>query len=47
MTFSPTNVLITGAGFSFNAGLPLASDFTAELLNLTRPSRPEAAILAN
>jgi hypothetical protein len=29
-----TNLLILGAGFSYNAGLPLASGFTRELLNL-------------
>lgn len=34
MTFSPGNLLIVGAGFSWNAGLPLASEFTRELLNL-------------
>lgn len=32
--FRPENLLIVGAGFSFNAGLPLASKFTEELLNL-------------
>jgi hypothetical protein len=30
----PGNLLIVGAGFSWNAGLPLASEFTRELLNL-------------
>ncbi|KQR80522.1 hypothetical protein [Sphingomonas sp. Leaf343] len=35
-TFQPSNVLIVGAGFSKNAGLPLVSDFTKELLNLRR-----------
>lgn len=34
--FQPSNVLIVGAGFSKNAGLPLVSDFTKELLNLRR-----------
>lgn len=34
MTFSPKNLLILGAGFSWNAGLPLASEFTQQLLNL-------------
>lgn len=34
MTFDPINLLIVGAGFSWNAGLPLASGFTRELLNL-------------
>jgi hypothetical protein len=33
--FSPTNLLIVGAGFSSNAGLPLAGKFTRELLNLS------------
>lgn len=32
--FSPGNLVIVGAGFSFNAGLPLAGGFTKELLNL-------------
>jgi len=31
---TPGNLLIVGAGFSFNAGLPLASDFTRELLDV-------------
>ncbi|RWR09178.1 hypothetical protein [Paenirhodobacter populi] len=30
------NLLIVGAGFAFNAGLPLASAFTSSLLNLSR-----------
>ena len=34
MAFEPENLLIVGAGFSWNAGLPLASNFTRELLNL-------------
>lgn len=34
MAFSPSNLLIVGAGFSWNAGLPLASGFTRDLLNL-------------
>lgn len=34
MTFRPGTVLIVGAGFSANAGLPLASEFTTELLNI-------------
>lgn len=32
------NLLIVGAGFSFNAGLPLASAFTSSLLNLSKLS---------
>lgn len=36
MSFEPSNVLIVGAGFSKNAGLPLVSDFTKELVNLSR-----------
>lgn len=32
--FEPANLLILGAGFSWNAGVPLASNFTNELLNL-------------
>ena len=32
--FNPGNLVIVGAGFSWNAGLPLASTFTNELLNL-------------
>ncbi|MDP2258164.1 MAG: hypothetical protein Q8J89_00425 [Caulobacter sp.] len=34
--FDPANLLILGAGFSFNAGLPLASDFTRALLNVSK-----------
>jgi NAD-dependent SIR2 family protein deacetylase len=34
VTFDLKNLLIVGAGFSWNAGLPLASGFTRELLNL-------------
>lgn len=34
MTLETDNLLILGAGFSRNAGLPLASEFTRELLNL-------------
>lgn len=34
MPSTPGNLLIVGAGFSFNAGLPLASDFTRELLDV-------------
>jgi hypothetical protein len=34
MTLEADNLLILGAGFSRNAGLPLASQFTRELLNL-------------
>lgn len=34
MQFDPGNLLIVGAGFSLNAGLPLAGDFTTQLLNL-------------
>lgn len=45
MPSSPGNLLIVGAGFSFNAGLPLASEFTPALLDvgaagLDPPSRP-------
>lgn len=35
-SFAPDNLLILGAGSSFNAGLPLASDFTKALLNIKR-----------
>lgn len=43
MTFDPSNLLIIGAGFSANADLPVASNFTRDLLNtaklnLTGPS---------
>lgn len=34
MAFDPGNLLIIGAGFSLNAGLPLAGNFTRELLDL-------------
>jgi hypothetical protein len=34
VTFDLKSLLIVGAGFSWNAGLPLASGFTRELLNL-------------
>lgn len=34
--FDPANLVIVGAGFSFNAGLPLAGGFTKELLSLER-----------
>ncbi len=34
MTLDADNLLILGAGFSWNAGLPLASEFTRELLNV-------------
>jgi hypothetical protein len=34
MAFDPGNLLIVGAGFSANAGLPVASGFTRDLLNL-------------
>lgn len=34
--FDPDNLLIIGAGFSFNAGLPLASEFTQALLNIKK-----------
>lgn len=33
--FDPGNLVIVGAGFSLNAGLPLAGSFTTELLNLS------------
>lgn len=36
MAFDPSNLLIVGAGFSANAGLPIASGFTRGLLNLDR-----------
>jgi NAD-dependent SIR2 family protein deacetylase len=32
----PENLLFVGAGFSFNAGLPLATEFTSQLLNTER-----------
>lgn len=34
MSFQPQQLLIVGAGFSFNAGLPLASQFTSSLLDV-------------
>ncbi|QND56045.1 hypothetical protein [Mesorhizobium huakuii] len=34
MSFDLTNLLIVGAGFSANAGLPVASGFTQDLLNV-------------
>lgn len=34
--FDPGNLVIVGAGFSLNAGLPLAGGFTKELLSLGR-----------
>lgn len=34
MVFSPGKLMIVGAGFSANAGLPVARGFTSELLNL-------------
>ncbi len=34
MTLEADNLLILGAGFSCNAGLPLASEFTRQLLNV-------------
>lgn len=36
MTSNPDNLLILGAGFSANAGLPVASDFTHRLLATAR-----------
>lgn len=36
MAFNPGNLLIVGAGFSANAGLPLANGFTRNLLNLRK-----------
>ena len=52
MAFDPGNLLIVGAGFSFNAGLPLASNFTNELLNIDGlnmrgPSRQQIRYLRN
>ncbi len=35
-SFDPGNLVIVGAGFSLNAGLPLAGNFTKELLNLRK-----------
>lgn len=34
--FNPGNLVIVGAGFSLNSGLPLAGSFTKQLLNLGR-----------
>ena len=50
MTDEVDNLLILGAGFSWNAGLPLASEFTRELLRLdgrraTGPSARQVAFL--
>lgn len=36
MASPPGNLLIVGAGFSYNAGLPLASDFTRALLDVDK-----------
>jgi hypothetical protein len=46
-TFHPDTVLVLGAGFSSNAGLPLASEFTTELLNLRglRLDGPSASLV--
>ena len=38
-----THLFIVGAGFSFNAGLPLASTFTEALLNPPTPVKPDEA----
>lgn len=51
-SFEPDNLLILGAGSSFNAGLPLASDFTKALLNIKRlkldgPSANQVKFLRN
>lgn len=48
--FDPHSLLVLGAGFSFNAGLPLASDFTRALLsvrnlNLDGPSAKQVKFL--
>jgi len=32
----PSKLLIVGAGFSWNAGLPLASQFTQQLINVDK-----------
>jgi len=50
MPFLPGNLLIVGAGFSFNAGLPLASEFTSRLLEtadlrLDGPSHAQVAFI--
>lgn len=52
MPFLPENVLIVGAGFSRNAGLPLASEFTEALLSLRGlkadgPSAHQVAFIQN
>jgi hypothetical protein len=44
MAFDPGNLIIIGAGFSVNAGLPLAGDFTKELLNLSGLPRYGASV---
>lgn len=36
MAFQPQQLMIVGAGFSANAGLPLASQFTGQLLDVER-----------
>ena len=36
MVFTPDCLIVAGAGFSFNAGLPLASNFSKVLLNLNK-----------
>lgn len=36
MIFSPSGLVIVGAGFSANAGLPVASHFTRSLLNIPK-----------
>lgn len=48
MTLEANNLLILGAGFSRNAGLPLASEFTRELLKLRglKPDGPSARQVA-
>jgi NAD-dependent SIR2 family protein deacetylase len=48
MEFYSKNLLIVGAGFSFNAGLPLASKFTPALLNLDKLDLdgPSSALVA-
>ena len=50
MDFEPSVVLVVGAGFAKNAGLPLASEFTERLLDLdglkdSGPSAMQAAFL--
>jgi hypothetical protein len=48
LPFHPQSVLIVGAGFSSNAGLPLASQFTTKLLNIRglRLDGPSARLVA-